>query len=66
MNPERNRKGAASAWIVVILAFVFCVIGFQAVRWMTKPPETGTTTEAAPVVTVETVPAKLAAWPRRV
>ena len=66
MNPDRNRKGAASAWIVVILAFVFCVIGFQAVRWMTKPPETGTTTEAAPVVTVETVPAKLASWPKRV
>jgi len=66
MNLRNLKKGTASAWIVVILAFVGCVIAFQAVRWMTKPPETGPTTEAAPVVTVETVPAKLAAWPRTV
>jgi HlyD family secretion protein len=55
-------KGAVSAWLVVILALLVCVGGFMAVRWLTRPPETGPGSEPVPVITVDVASAKLTPW----
>jgi HlyD family secretion protein len=65
LNIEK-KGGAASAWIVVLLAIVVCLAGFWTVRWLTKPPATESGSETVPVVTVEVAPAKLMPWNRTV
>ncbi|MFA7483530.1 MAG: efflux RND transporter periplasmic adaptor subunit [Vulcanimicrobiota bacterium] len=58
--PEKH--GAASAWIIVLLALLVCVAGFFGVRELTRPPALESNGEAAPVITVEVEPAKMTAW----
>ena len=61
-NQPVTSRGSISAWIVVALAALVCVGGFMMVRFLTRPPETGPSSEPVPVMTVDAVPARMMPW----
>lgn len=60
---RKNRIQGISAWILVVFTAVLCILGFFAVRWLTKPPDTEATQEQAAVITVEVAQAEMNEWP---